>query len=61
MKIGDFVCAEYDNGEVVNGEAVKVREMPENRLLITVECEQGYRSIYLDKCVSFEYFPAERV
>jgi hypothetical protein len=61
MKIGDFVFAEYDNGEVVNGEAVKVREMPENRLLVTVKCEQGYRSIYLDKCVSFESFPAEKV
>jgi hypothetical protein len=61
MKIGDFVFAEYDNGEVVNGEVVKVREMPENRLLVTVKCEQGYRSLYLDKCVSFEYLPAEKV
>jgi hypothetical protein len=61
MKIGDFVFAEYDNGEVVNGEVVKVRMMPENRLLVTVQCEQGYRSLYVDKCVSFEYLPAERV
>jgi hypothetical protein len=54
MKVGDLVFAEYDNGEIVNGEAVKVREMPENRILVTVKCEQGYRSLYLDKCVSFE-------
>jgi len=58
VQVGDLVFAEYNNGEIVNGEAIKVREMPENRLLITVECEQGYRSIYLDKCVSFEYFSA---
>jgi len=61
VQVGDLVFAEYDNGEIVNGEAVKVREMTENRLLVTVKCEQGYRSIYLDKCVSFESFPAEKV
>lgn len=54
MKIGDFVFAEYDNGEIVNGEVVNVR-MFGDRTLLTVKAEQGYRSIYLDKCVSCEY------
>lgn len=53
MKIGDFVFAEYDNGEIVNGEVVKVKEFGD-RILLTVKAEQGYRSIYLDKCVTFE-------
>lgn len=54
MKIGDFVFSEYDNGEIVNGEVVNVREFGE-RVLLTVKAEQGYRSIYLDKCITFEY------
>jgi hypothetical protein len=58
MKIGDHVHAEYDNGEVVIGEVVKVRTMIDGstlqeRILLTVKCEQGYRSIYTDKCVKF--------
>lgn len=53
MKIGDFVFAEYDNGEVVNGEVVKVRMFGE-RTLLTVKAEQGYRSIYTDKCVTLD-------
>lgn len=56
VQVGDLVFAEYNNGEIVNGEAVQVREMSEDRILVTVKCEQGYRSIYLDKCLSFEYF-----
>jgi DNA-directed RNA polymerase subunit E'/Rpb7 len=57
MKIGDFVFAEYDNGEIVNGEVVNVREFGD-RTLLTVKAEQGYRSIYLDKCVTFDYMQA---
>ena len=53
MKIGDFVFSEYDNGEIVNGEVVTVRYFGE-RTLLTVKAEQGYRSIYLDKCVTFD-------
>ncbi len=53
MKIGDFVFAEYNNGEVVNGEVVQVR-MFGDRSLLTVKCQQGYRSIYTDKCVSLQ-------
>lgn len=53
VKVGDFVFADYDNGEVVNGEVVKVKSFGD-RILVTVKIEQGYRSIYLDKCVSFE-------
>jgi DNA-directed RNA polymerase subunit E'/Rpb7 len=54
MKIGDFVFSEYDNGEIVNGEVVNVRGFGD-RVLLTVKAEQGYRSIYLDKCITFEY------
>ena len=50
MKIGQSVSAEYDNGEIVVGEIVNVR-MFGDRSLLTVKCEQGYRSIYVDKCV----------
>lgn len=53
MKIGDFVFADYDNGEIVNGEVVNVRTFGD-RILLTVKCEQGYRSIYVDKCVTFD-------
>ena len=52
MKIGDHVHAEYANGEVVTGEVVNVRTFGD-RTLLTVKCEQGYRSIYIDKCVKF--------
>lgn len=57
VKVGDFVFSEYDNGEIVNGEVVKVK-MFGDRTLVTVKAEQGYRSIYLDKCVSFDYMSA---
>ncbi len=61
MKIGDFVFAEYNNGEIVNGEIVKVRTMIDGatlqeRILLTVQIHDGYRSIYTDKCVSLEIF-----
>jgi len=63
MKIGDFVFAEYDNGEIVNGEVVKIRNMIDGatlseRILLTVKAEQGYRSIYLDKCITFDTMQA---
>ena len=57
MNTGDFVFVEYDNGEIVNGEVVNVRHFGD-RVLLTVKCEQGYRSIYLDKCVSFDMMEA---
>lgn len=53
MKIGDYVMSEYNNGEIVNGEIVKIKAFGD-RTLVTVKAEQGYRSIYLDKCVSFD-------
>lgn len=53
VKVGDFVFADYNNGEVVNGEVVKVKSFGD-RTLVTVKAEQGYRSIYIDKCVSFD-------
>lgn len=57
VNVGDFVFAEYNNGEIVNGEVVKVRGFGD-RILVTVKAEQGYRSIYLDKCVSFDHMAA---
>lgn len=57
VNVGDFVFAEYNNGEMVNGEVVKVRGFGD-RILVTVKAEQGYRSIYLDKCVSFDHMAA---
>ena len=51
MVVGSHVSAVYNNGEVVDGEVVTVR-MFGDRTLLTVKCEQGYRSIYTDKCVS---------
>jgi DNA-directed RNA polymerase subunit E'/Rpb7 len=59
MKIGDFVFSEYDNGEIVNGEVVNVRGFGD-RVLLTVKAEQGYRSIYLDKCITFEYMESAK-
>ena len=47
MKIGDHVNAVYDNGEVVIGEVVDVK-LFSYRILLTVKCKQGYRSIYID-------------
>jgi len=52
VEVGDIVHAEYDNGEVMDGEVVKVKAFGD-RTLVTVKCEQGYRSLYLDKCVKF--------
>lgn len=52
VKVGDSVHAVYDNGEVVTGEVVKVKAFGD-RLLVTVKAAQGYRSIYLDKCLEF--------
>jgi len=57
VSVGDFVFAEYDNGEIVNGEVVKVRGFGD-RVLVTVKAEQGYRSIYLDKCITFDHMAA---
>lgn len=51
MKIGDHISAVYSNGEHVDGEIVTIRMFGERQLL-TVKCEQGYRSIYADKCIS---------
>ena len=60
MKIetGSHVFAEYSTGEIFTGEVVKVKEMPENRILFTVHDPVGYRSLYLDKCVSVEIWEA---
>ena len=66
MNVGDFVFAEYNNGEIVNGEVVQVRAMPPGggheteRVLLTVKAEQGYRSIYIDKCVTFDVLEASK-
>lgn len=57
MKIGDLVFSEYDNGEIVNGEIVQVRGFGD-RVLLTVKADQGYRSIYVDKCITLDVMQA---
>lgn len=59
MNVGDFVFAEYDNGEIVNGEIITVR-MFGDRMLLTVKAEQGYRSIYIDRCVTLDTMEAAK-
>jgi hypothetical protein len=59
MKVGDLVFAEYNNGEAVNGEVVQIRVFGD-RTLLTVNAEQGYRSIYLDKCVTFHFLETSK-
>lgn len=55
MSVGDVVFVKYDTGEVFSGEVVKVRDMPNDRILFTVLDEtHGYRSMYLDKCVAYD-------
>lgn len=54
IKIGNYTFVEYSTGEIFTGEIVKVKEMPENRILFTVHDPVGYRSLYLDKCDSVE-------
>lgn len=57
VNVGDFVFAEYAKGQIVNGEVVKVRGFGD-RVLVTVKAEQGYCSIYLDKCITFDHMAA---
>lgn len=52
---GYAVHAEYNNGEVVDGVVTRVRQFGE-RILLTVKCEHGYRSIYVDKCNVLDIF-----
>lgn len=54
VNVGDFIFAEYEKGQIVNGEAVKIQTLGD-RILVTVKAEQGYRSIYLDKCITFDH------
>lgn len=52
IQIGDVAHVEYNTGEVFDGEIVKVRTMPDGRVLFTIHDESvGYRSMYVDKCV----------
>jgi hypothetical protein len=55
MKLNDMVFVEYATGECFTGEVVSLKNMPGERLLFTLKVEQGYRSMYLDKCVSLDY------
>ncbi len=56
MEIGYNVSVEYATGEKFVGEVVSVKYMEGYRLLFTLKIENvGYRSMYLDKCVSCNY------
>lgn len=62
MNIGDFAMVEYSTGELFSGEVRKVRTMPpcegstNERTLFTLKVNEGYRSMYLDKCISCAVF-----
>mgnify|MGYP006286830927 CR=1 FL=1 len=58
IEIGSHVFVEYANGKLYTGEVEKVRTMPQDRILFTVNDPQGYKSLYLDKCVSVEVWEA---
>lgn len=64
MNVGDMVFVEYATGEIFTGEVVKVRAMPPSdgheteRVLFTVHDPVGFRSMYLDKCVSIQIWEA---
>jgi hypothetical protein len=60
MKIGDFAFVEYNNGKLYTGEVVGVKDMSENRTLFTVNDPVGFKSLYLDKCVSVEVWEASK-
>jgi hypothetical protein len=60
MKIGDFTFVEYENGKLYTGEVVGVKDMSENRTLFTVNDPVGFKSLYLDKCVSVEVWEASK-
>lgn len=62
MAIGDIAKAEYATGEKFRGEIVKIRTMPDNRILFTIHDETvGYRSLYADKCVSLEVITLQSI
>lgn len=60
MNIGDFVSVSYATGEVFSGNVTKIRAMEPGdgheteRVLFTVKTVDGYRSLYLHKCASFD-------
>jgi len=54
MKIGDMIFAEYGNGKLYTGEIVTIKEIANKGSMITINDPQGYKSLYVEKCVSFE-------
>ena len=60
IAIGNYAFVEYGTGELFTGEIVNVKQMSEDRTLFTVHDPVGYRSLYLDKCVSVEVWEASK-
>lgn len=60
MKIGDMIFAEYHNGKLYTGDIVKIQDMLDKGILVTVNDPQGYKSLYIDKCVSVEVWQASK-
>lgn len=60
MNVGDFVSVSYITGEVFSGDVVKIRAMEPGdgheteRVLFTIKTVDGYRSMYVHKCVSLD-------
>lgn len=60
VNVGDFVSVSYITGELFNGDVVSVRSMEPGdgheteRVLFTLKTVDGYRSMYVHKCVSLD-------
>lgn len=57
MNVGDVVHVVYATGDVFSGQVTRVRSLPAGdgheteRVLFTVKVENGYRSLYVHKCL----------
>ena len=55
MEIGNLVFAEHKNGKMYSGEVVRIKKMQGYRLWFVVKTDDGYKSLYLDECVTCDY------
>lgn len=55
MEIGNLVFAEHKNGKMYTGEVVRIKKMHDYRLWFVVKTDDGYKSLYLDECVTCDY------
>jgi hypothetical protein len=55
MEIGSMIAVEYNNGKLYSGVIVSVKKMHGYRTMFVLRVDNGYKSLYLDKCVTCEY------